>query len=814
MTNQPQNHNLEAHPASSSVEPFPENAPQPSLSTEAELRRANRALRMLSDCNQILIRAANETNLLNNICQIIVEVGGYRMAWVGFARHDEARQIEPVAHAGFEDGYLALLKTTWTNTDRGRGPTGTAIRTGRPSIARNIATDPNFAPWRDEAMRRGYAASIALPLIDNTQVLGQLSIYSAEADVFDPLEVELLTELANDLTFGLITLRARAEREQAVAALRESEERYRQLYERSPLGYLSLDANGCFIEVNQAWSEALGYSPQEVLGRWFGDFIAPHQVEAFRQRFPYFKSVGSIHTEFEMRRKDGSSLIMTFDGRIGHDEKGEFKQTHCILTDITEQKRVEQEIRLNQDRLNRAQAVGHVGSWEYDLKTGYIWGSEEGFRIYGMEPSTGQLPIDRIEACIPEREMVHQALVDLIAELKPYNLEFTINPADGSPPRVITSVAELQLDDQANPERVVGVIQDITERKRIEAALQESQEKASFLAKLLENSSQPFAIGYFDGRVGIVNSAFLILTGYSRAELANLDWARSLTPPEWLPAEQARLAELQRTGQPVRYQKEYIRKDGSRVPIELFVHLARDEQGQMQYYYAFLTDITERQRTEQQLRASLQEKEQLLRELYHRTKNNMQVITSMLSLRARSANNPLVHKIFQEIQTRILSMAMVHEKLYQSQNLSSISLDSYIADLAKLLLATYRVKPNKITLSLNLEPISTLIDTAIPCGLVLNELISNALEHAFPDKRAGEIQINLHRTAQGEINLEVADNGVGVPAGFDLRNTGTFGLPTALAIAEYQLQGQVVFATENGVKCQIHFRDDLYQERV
>ena len=154
------------------------------------------------------------------------------------------------------------------------------------------------------------------------------------------------------------------------------------------------------------------------------------------------------------------------------------------------------------------------------------------------------------------------------------------------------------------------VIRNITERKQAEDDLKESRSQTAFLADLVENSSQPFTIGYADGRLGGFNAAFSELTGYSKEELMSLDWIRTLTPPEWQDSERKKLKELDLTGQPVRYEKEYIRKNGSRVPIELFVHVGRSEPGKPQYYYAFVTDIAERKQAENALR----EKEFLLSE--------------------------------------------------------------------------------------------------------------------------------------------------------------------------------------------------------
>jgi signal transduction histidine kinase len=186
---------------------------------ETELHRVNRALRTLSECNQILIRTTEEPELLQRICQGIVSVGGYRMAWVGYPEHDPARHIRPMAQAGVAPGYLETAQISWADTPHGRGPTGQAIRTGQPCVIRNILTDPSFEPWRAEAERHGYASSIALPMICAGQTLGVLNIYADEPDAFDGEAIRLLTELANDLAFGVSNLRLRSAHQQAEEAL-------------------------------------------------------------------------------------------------------------------------------------------------------------------------------------------------------------------------------------------------------------------------------------------------------------------------------------------------------------------------------------------------------------------------------------------------------------------------------------------------------------------------------------------------------------------------------------------------------------------
>ncbi|MEN6338284.1 MAG: GAF domain-containing protein, partial [Phycisphaerales bacterium] len=210
---------------------------------EQHLQRLNRALKVLSHSGQALIHATDEAAYLEEVCQIIAR-GGYAMTWIGFAEEDENRTVRPVASAGFEEGYLATLHVTWADTERGRGPTGTAIRTGRTQMCRNMLTDPAFAPWREEAIKRGYAASICLPLWDAGKVFGALTIYETEPESFTEDDVRLLTELAGDLAFGITSLRLRTANAQAARDLLHSEERFRLLSETAGRLLTSEDPQG------------------------------------------------------------------------------------------------------------------------------------------------------------------------------------------------------------------------------------------------------------------------------------------------------------------------------------------------------------------------------------------------------------------------------------------------------------------------------------------------------------------------------------------------------------------------------------------
>ena len=196
------------------------------------LQRANRTLQAIRDCHEAMLRADTESDLLNQICRIIVRTGGERMAWVGIAEHDARKTVRPEAAAGRLKDYLSRARITWSDTPRGRGPVGTAIRTGKVCVCHNTLTDPRFAPWREAARQQKYGSVIALPLQMDGKCIGALCLYGAEPNMFDEGETLLLEDLANDLAFGISMLRLRAERERLEDEILKSIEREQERISR------------------------------------------------------------------------------------------------------------------------------------------------------------------------------------------------------------------------------------------------------------------------------------------------------------------------------------------------------------------------------------------------------------------------------------------------------------------------------------------------------------------------------------------------------------------------------------------------------
>ncbi len=268
------------------------------------LFRAKRALKARSECSRILVRANDEQALMERICRSIVEAEGYRLAWVGFAENDPEKTVRPVAQWGYENGYLDKIRVSWGDNEYGRGPTGIAIRTGRPTVAQHIPTDPKWEPWREKALRFGYASAISLPLTDSHRIFGALIIFDREPGAFDQQEVELLEGLADDLAFGITTLRMRAEQEQ-----RKYEQKLlATIVDQEMDGVLTFNTEGAVEYVNPAFTAISGYGREEIVGQDIRAFGKDGPNQAFFQAMADSLAGGTGSTmHFINQKKDGTS---------------------------------------------------------------------------------------------------------------------------------------------------------------------------------------------------------------------------------------------------------------------------------------------------------------------------------------------------------------------------------------------------------------------------------------------------------------------------------------------------------------------------
>ena len=271
-------------------------------------QKLNRALRLHSSCNIALVHAKDEGALLDDVCRLVVTTGGYRLAWVGFAEDDAQKSVRPASQHGFEDGYLESAAISWDDVERGRGPVGSAIRSGAVQISRNIPGDAAMAPWRDAALRHGYQSCIAIPLADKQRVFGALTIYSAESGAFHAEEVELLQEIAADLAFGLETLRMRAR-------LDAEQEFSQSLIDSLPGVFYAIDADGRFVRWNRNFERVTGKSAADMARIDPLDLFAGADRKRVASRIAAVFASGEAMAEAALAMADGSRRPYFFTGR-------------------------------------------------------------------------------------------------------------------------------------------------------------------------------------------------------------------------------------------------------------------------------------------------------------------------------------------------------------------------------------------------------------------------------------------------------------------------------------------------------------------
>jgi len=458
---------------------------------EEQLYQVNRALQTLSECNQALVRAKDETTLLQDICQIITKFGGYHSAWIGNAEQNQAKTVRPVAQAGFPKGYLETLQISWSDTEAGRGPAGTAIRTGKPCITQNTLTEYNYAPWRTASVLRGYTSSITLPLLINEQVLGALSIYAAETNAFDEAEVQLLTELANDLAYGITALRTKIKHKQAAAALRETSQTLQALIQASPLAIITIGLDHTVKVWNPAAERLFGWSEAEMIAAPLAIVPDAKQAEfqAIFQRLLQGESFTGVETQ--RQRKDGTLVEVSISMASLFDAKGDVNTIMGVIADITKPKQAEKEIiRLNKSLERRAVEsetrykqiveLAEEGIWVVDDQAKTIYVNQAMVKMLGYS----------------ESEMLGCPIFDFISDIKGNTnccslvsigkhteverCEQKLKTVTGQDLWVYMSASPV-LDEQGEMLKSYILVYDITERKEAEDRLRESSQRISLV---------------------------------------------------------------------------------------------------------------------------------------------------------------------------------------------------------------------------------------------------------------------------------------------------------------------------------------------
>jgi PAS domain S-box-containing protein len=327
---------------------------------EEELRRTTRAMRVLSASNQALVRSTDEADLFRAICGAATATGGYLLAWIGFAEDDDKKSVRVAAAAGADVTYLESLAVTWADEPWGRGPVGACIRTGRITIFNDLVSNPDFEPWRRKSLRYGFQAAIALPLVCDSAILGAITMYAAEPDAFRREEVELLKELAGDLSYGIAGHRQRLTQARTEEALMQSALEFRTLFDSANDSIFIIDLDGRFLEVNQVACDRLGYPRNDLLHMTLNDIHSPAFASQQRARLDRIVQGGDSLFETVLAAKGGAELPVEMNGCVF-----EYRGTSsilCVARDISERKRLEYLAREHAVELERAKTAAENAS--------------------------------------------------------------------------------------------------------------------------------------------------------------------------------------------------------------------------------------------------------------------------------------------------------------------------------------------------------------------------------------------------------------------------------------------------------------------
>ncbi|NWF52352.1 MAG: PAS domain S-box protein [Nitrospirae bacterium] len=356
-------------------------------------------------------------------------------------------------------------------------------------------------------------------------------------------------------------------------------------------------------------------------------------------------------------------------------------------------------------------------------------------------------------------------------------------------------------DEEGKIIGVQGISWDITSRKKAEEALRASEEKY----RVVFETTGTAIIIVEDDMISMVNTEFEKLSGYSKEEVEGKKSWREFIIKEDLERidKYYILYKIDPHFVPDTYEVRACDRYGNIKNIFMRIALIPNTKKMV----VSLLDITEHKKAEEKLRISFKEKGILLREVHHRTKNNLQVILSLLDLQSLTIGDRKMLGAIKDIQNRIRSISMVHEKLYQSKDLSNVNLKDYVQELADALLKSYEGSKHRISLILDIDNIFISLDTITTCGLIINELLSNSLKYAFPNNRKGKIKLALRKIGREGIELQFSDNGIGLPEGLDFKNTKSLGLKLVQWLAEDQLDGEIILNKEEGTEFLIKFRE-------
>ncbi|MFB2836313.1 PAS domain S-box protein [Aerosakkonemataceae cyanobacterium BLCC-F167] len=588
------------------------------------------------------------------------------------------------------------------------------------------------------------------------------------------------------------------EPKQTEEALKESEARFRNAFDYAAIGMAVVGLDGQWLEVNRSLCEIVGYSEQELLNTNFQAITHPDDlvkdVNLIQQLLT--GEIRYFHLEKRYIHKLGYSVWIFLSGCLIRDTESKPLYFISQIKDITERKLGEEKLRSSEERLHLALEASGDGLWDWNVVTGELYLSPQWVKMLDYEVTDLPYHVSTWESLIhpDDRPWVMNKLNSHLQDDSfYYKFEYRLKTKSGEWKWIANYGKVVMRDRNGMPLRMIGIHRDINDRKQAELALIYSRD----LKEAIFNESTD-AIFLVDAEtllnVDCNRRAVELFEVDSRDELLNIE-GQSLQKFRFTDAELTNIVAEIRTQGFWKREMEYVTKKG-KVFWGNFTTKQIEVAGK-KFNLGRVTDITNRKQADDKLRASLKEKEVLLREIHHRVKNNLQVIYSLLNLQSKYIKEEKILEIFRECKNRVRAMAMIHEQLYISKNMSQIKLDDYIKNLAQELFRSYKLPGSLISLYTELDE-NVFLDTdlAVSYGLIVNELISNCLKYAFPQVRKGEVRVKAKLDSENKLTLIVGDNGVGLPQHFNLEESKHLGLRIVKLLAQ-QIGGEFRYDSNN-----------------
>jgi PAS domain S-box-containing protein len=607
----------------------------------------------------------------------------------------------------------------------------------------------------------------------------------------EALSIEEARQVILELRANQIELKTRNEElRQSRKELEAVLKRYFDLYDLAPVSYISIDEQGFIRETNLVTETLLGEPRDALIAQPFSRFVHEQDRDTYRLRRGQLMETGERQVyDLRIVQKDGTELWTHLTETSVRDDDGGVMFI-MALSDITERKQSEDALRRVNERLDLAKSAADAGIWDWDIASGRIEWSPEMFRLFGIDPGKDTAGFDSWRAALhPEdRQAATERIESAVREGSILDSEYRMLLPDGTI-RWINARGRTVCDREGEPVRMLGICMDVTSRRFTEEALRYSEDRYRSLVEL----SPDAVFVNRNNRIVFVNQAAVRLFGASSAdELVGKD-PFHLRLPEYHATFRARNERCLDGEATPHIEGKILRLDGSIVDVEEAAARFETEEGEA--IQVILRDITARKEAEMALQDSLAEKEVLLREVHHRVKNNLASIVGLLELQKEGITDEAALDSLNELSDRILSMSLIHERLYRSKNMTRIEFQPYLSELASQLLASYGAD-SCISCRVEAMGVEAGLDTAIPTGLIVNELVTNAIKYAFPKgiPRPGSEECEIVISALMEddtCTLTVSDNGVGMPPDLDWRSCPSLGLRLVSMLGEHQLGGQL-----------------------